>query len=294
VFKIKLLQAATLVAVFFSAAAFAQQKENFHNLIDKAHNLTLQRDRLQASQVLQRALQKEPKNSPAFKEMSKALDELMLLFYTEKGQSLFSQGDAALEKDPAAALESFQSALRVEDGNLTVLKAIARIHLRNGDCDKADGFVKQAEGVNPYSAEVRLLRLQQLDCAGATEQLSTMLANTDIDLSSVDNFVKPMQIKDALHKKDLKHAHALLSAWEQASPDQPEIFFWKWRLSSETPPVDKTAGAKYLQLCQNLSLRKRKNYGLDVELCKSKDKVDEALRATATPEPATTGGGSNG
>jgi tetratricopeptide (TPR) repeat protein len=187
VLKPKKLRNLAMFAAFLAVTpAFAQQTENYKNLIEKARNLTLQRDRLQASQVLQRAIQKEPKTSQAYKEMTRALDELMLLFYTEKGQSLFTQADAAADSNPKAAIDSYQSALRAEDGNVSVLKALSRAHLRLEECDKADTYIKQAEAMNPFSPEVKLLRLQALNCSGMFTVLSQQLTANAEELSSVE------------------------------------------------------------------------------------------------------------
>ncbi len=272
-----------ILTAFAVSTSYAQQTENHKNLIEKARNLTLQRDRLQASQVLQRALQKEPKASPAFKEMSRALDELMLLFYTEKGQSLFTQADAAIDSNPKAAIDSYNAALRAEDGNVSVLMALARAHLRLEECAKAEAFIKQAESMNPYSPEVKLLRLQALSCTGSFDQLSQQLSQLNdanmSELSSVEKYLKTFQIQEAIRKKDFKKAKSIQSAWEIANAEYPEVYFWKYKLSSiEGGNSDRSAGAKYVQLCQTMSVRKKKTYNLDVELCRSREKIEEELK----------------
>ncbi len=262
--------------------------ESYHDLVEKARNLTLQRDRLQASQVLQRGLQREPKNSSGYRELAKALDDLTDLFYTEKGQTLFAQADGLMENKPREALEALQSALRIEDGNLTILRMLARTHLVLGDCDRAESVVTQADGLNPVNAEIRLLRLQVADCQKNAEKFAELSVMTDVDLSSVEKYVRSLQIKDALQRKENKKARVLVSSLEQMGGDYPEIHFWRWRLSMDQSFPDRTAALTYLQVCQNLSPRQKKVHSLDLDLCAGREKVEEYLRTSSLREQSAT------
>jgi hypothetical protein len=263
--------------------------ESYRDLISKAHNLTLQRDRLQATQVLVHGLQRETKNSFAYKELLQSLDELSGLFYTDKAQSLNSLADSLTETKPKEATEHYQEALRLEEGNLSILKSLARTQLQQGDCDHADGAVKLAEGIHPYSAEVKLLRLQVLDCQKNIEALGAALSAKDLDLEGVERFAKGLQAKELLRKKDLRKAKSLIAAWETAAPDYPEVWYWKWQLSLLQEPADHTSAVRYVQLCQNLSPRKKKSYNLDLELCKGREKAEAFLKSNGVePSPSPT------
>ncbi|MES2857468.1 MAG: hypothetical protein V4692_16475, partial [Bdellovibrionota bacterium] len=169
---------ASLVAVFFCgvlasaqkpkptaspapvAAKPAKEVETFTDIITKAQNLTLQRDRLQASQILLRAIQREPKNSVAYREMMKALEELTAVFYTERAQGAFAAAESIVAIKPKEALDSYAEALRLEETNVAVLKGIARANLVLDECDKAETSLKTAESLIPFSGEIHLLRLQ--------------------------------------------------------------------------------------------------------------------------------------
>lgn len=276
-------------------AKSAKGVEGHQDLIQKAQNLTLQRDRLQASQILVRALNRETRGSAAFKEMTKALSELSTLFYTEKAQSVFSVGESAETLRPRDAIDSFQEALRLEDGNVTILKSLARVQLTLGDCDKAETSVKAAEAIDPFSSEVQLLNLQVLACSKNFEALLTKLEETENQTDASETNVRHLryglqiQALNALKAKtELKKAKALLASWESADAEYPEVFYWKYVLSKSAGSPDRTAAARYTQACQNLSPRKRKNYSLDVNLCKGKEAVDTYLKESglsSTPSP---------
>src|SRR4051812_12466574 len=106
-----------IFALLFSFSAYAAdgskaQTESYKDLISKARHLTFQRDRLQATQVLVRGLQHEPKNSTAHKELLATLDELSGVFYTDKAQGLFFAAEG-LELDKTKdAIEKLNEALR--------------------------------------------------------------------------------------------------------------------------------------------------------------------------------------
>jgi hypothetical protein len=255
--------------------------ETYQNLIEKAQNLSLQKDRLQASQILVRAMAHEPKSSVAHKALAQALDDLMTTFYTERAQSEFAAAESNLPLKPHDAIEGFNEALRLEDGNVTILKALARTHLTLSECDKADGFVTKAESLDPTSPEILLLRLQVFDCNKQSELLSQKLFPPDSALNPLENALRGLQIKDLLRRSETKRAKALAAQWEASSPEYPEVYYWKWMISKEeAPPAkpDRAAAQKYVQLCQNLTPRKRKSYNLDVDLCKGKESVDTFLK----------------
>jgi hypothetical protein len=261
--------------------------ENYKDLIVKAQNLTLQRDRLQATQVLIRGISRETKNSLAYRELVKALDDLSSVFYTEKAQTLFVAGDSMLLLKPKEAVEPLQDALHLEDGNLAILKVLIRAHLINTDCAKAETHLRSAETIHPFSSEIKLLRLQTLRCMKSYDALAAKLSEPDLE--SILPYIRGMQIEDALRKDDLKKAKSLQVTWENESPNYPEAYFWKWQIgkkSAELEPSEtkeapeRSAILKYIQLCQNLTPRKRSAFSLDIYLCKQKESAEVYLKAT--------------
>lgn len=282
--------------------------ETYKDLIEKAQNLTLQRDRLQASQVLIRGIQKESKNSQAYKELTRALTALASLFYSEKAHGLYFSAQSMAATKPKEAVEIFNEALRLEDSNLSLLLGAARSQLELLDCSKADSVTAQAEGIDPYSPEVKLLRLQVLECQKAFVAMGELLSNENVELEPLQKFTRGLEIESAQHDGtdeasfDAKKVKALLAAWEMKDPDYPELYYWRWKyyqsLANELDPQLKikstpspegsshSAALKYLQLCQNLSARKRRSFELDVKLCRGNDEVDLFLKSSGqTPSP---------
>ncbi len=267
-----------LIILATAFGAFANQKESYKDLISKSQNLSLQHDRLQACQILIRALQKENKNSSAYRELRTSLDNLSGVFYTDQAQATFAQGESLLETKPKEAIDKFQEALKLEDGNMAILKALARAQLRIDDCRGADTNIKNAENFDSVSAEYHLLRLQALDCHKDFDALNEELKEKDIDLDGIEKFMKVFSVDENFQKKDFKKARQQLSLWETQSPDYPEVYFWKWQISNAQGVPDKVSGQKYLQLCKAMTARKRKSFNLDVDLCKSTEDVEAKLK----------------
>lgn len=264
--------------------------ETYRDLIAKAQNLTLQRDRLQTSQVLIRGIQSETRSSTGYKELLKALNELTSVFYTEKAQTLYATGESLSDTKPREALDHFQEALRAEDGNLSILKAMARIHLRLGECDKADKAVGSSEAVNPFSAEVLLLRLQTLDCQKNFAALNQRLTSLSPELEPLERYWRGLQIKEHIRQKDFKKAKQVLAAWEAQSMEYPEVHYWKWELARKSGASDRAAALRYVRLCQDMTPRKRKVHSVDVGLCSSQAAVDAYLRENEHQSFAPAGG----
>lgn len=262
-------------------------QESYKDLIQKAQNLTLQHDRLQASQVLIRSIQREQKGSVAHKELMKTLEELTTVFYTERAQSTYVLGESLIETKPREAIDAYAEALRLEDGNVAALKALARAHLFLSECDKADGYVRSAEGLNPFSPEVILLRVQVLGCSKNSDGLEAKMAAAQTDLEPLMKYARGVEIKDLARRKEYKRAKALLASWETLAPGYPEVLFWKFELSRlSSAPIERSAAVQYSQACQNMTARTRKSFNLDVELCKGKVAVDAFLRESGSKPTA--------
>jgi predicted Zn-dependent protease len=266
-----------------NAAKRAAAPQDYREAIDRARALIEKKDRARACAILSRALAREPKGSSGSHELAKALDELSEVFFTEQGQASWSLAESLADSKPREALDPYQAALRLEDGNLAALKGLARAHLSLAECERADSAVKQAEAAYPLSAEARLLRLQVLDCQKNYDALDALLLARDLDMEPVERSLKSLQAKALFRKKDGKKAKAFLNQWEQSAPDYPELFFWKWKFSAGAEaaerPSDRPSAVRYAQACQNLTPRKRKAFRLDVDLCKGKDAVDAYLKS---------------
>ncbi len=267
-------------SILLSQNSWSNQKESYKELISKSQNLSLQHDRLQACQVLIRALQKEAKSTPGYLELKASLESLSTLFYTDQAQAIFSQGESLFDTKTKDAIEKYQEALKLEEGNVAILRALARAQLRTDDCRGAESTIKSAETYDSGSAEIYLLKLQSYQCRKDELSLGGAIESRMSEHENVEKYLKVFSVEANFLKKDFKKAKSLLNAWEAQSPDYPEVHFWKWKISSAQGASDKASGQKYLQLCKAMTPRKRKMFNLDVDLCKAIDEVDAKLKLT--------------
>jgi len=275
---------AVVSALFFSCFANANQKESYKELISKSQNLSLQHDRLQACQILIRALQKESKNSTPYRELKASLEDLSSVFYTDQAQAIYSQGEALVDTKAREAIDKFQEALKLEEGNMSIIKALARAQLKVDDCGAAAATLKMAESYDSIEGEYQLLRLQSLKCQKDYDAIMEVFNPKDgevsrnADFDGVERFTKVFLVDEAYRKKDMKKAHQILSDWEAQAADYPEVYFWRWKLALAQNGVDRASAQKYIQLCKGLTVRKRKLFNLDVELCKNTEEVEAKLK----------------
>ena len=130
-------RATIFVALFFSLQCFGVSTETYKDIIEKAYNLSLQKDRTQATAILLAALKRESKKTTAQKEISNALEQIAKIFLSDKAQQLYELGLSLKNTDPQMALGKLQEASRLEPDNLSIEIAMDRISIGSGDCDTA-------------------------------------------------------------------------------------------------------------------------------------------------------------
>lgn len=270
-------QLACFILIFSSAVAFANQKETYKDIILKAQNLSLQRDRVQACQILTRSMQKESKQQSAYQELRSSLEQLSTVFYTEKAQALYSQSESLFETKPKDSIEKLQEALKLEEGNLTILKTLVRDYIKINDCSSAETYQKNIENFDKLTPEVNLLKLQVQACSKNWSAVELILQNKDLDWTGVEKYMYVYQLNLSLDKKDFKKAKVIMAQWESSSPDYVEQNYWKDQILCLQEQGDKPSLQKYIQNCKNMSTRKKKSYFLDVDLCQKLSESEQRM-----------------
>lgn len=297
--------------------------------VTKSRELLLKNDRAGALQLLTQALGGSPlaqtksaqtklggaKTAPAQKpstltraqrqEILAALRETREIFLTERGQAQYSLAASLWMQKPREAIQALEGAQASEKGNSLVTQLMARSWLRVQDCARAKREVQalvaaQGGEATGLSAEVQLLQLQQQFCGWDQESTTQLFkAPQSPELLPYEIFIKRLVFKDAIRRRDLKSAQAAIAAWEAIDPQDPELWWAKWRASrsmdpnasrvgpqggpggspdTDGPLGDVNAGRKYISMCTDLSPRRRAKYELDPELCERVDKVESELK----------------
>ncbi len=234
-------------------------------------------------------------------EILSAIREAREIFLTERGQAQYSLATSLWLQKPRDAIQALESAQAAEKGNSLVAQLTARALLRLRDCARAKREVQALaaiERVEPsaLSAEVQLLQLQQQFCAWEQEAASQPFRPPQSpELIPFEIFIKRLVFRDAIRRRDLKAAQAAISAWEAIDPQDPELWWAKWRASrtvdqkageanqemagaSDAVKSDANAGRKYISTCTDLSPRRRAKYELDPEFCGQVERVEIELK----------------
>lgn len=258
------------------AAPPGPEKETYKGLISAAENLSLQKDRLQATQILVRALQKE-KSLAARKELLASLHELSEVLYTEKAQHLFELGESLRLGQPALALERYGEALRLEPGNIAVLRAMARAQLTLGTCDRVSDTAAQGLELNPYSEELLLLRAQALSCLSRTKDSKLVLEKIDVKKSPLRFYFEAVRVQNLVFEDKLGLAEEDLKKLIEQDPTFAESYYWMGQIKAKQKSDPLEWNQKYVRLCQALTPAIRRKYVNEPRLCLERKNVEQQI-----------------
>lgn len=112
-----------LSATWVQAQTKDKKSETSQDIIEKAQNLILQRDRAQAINILANAIKRESGRSQSVVELKKTLNEIAALFFSDKAQQLYEVGITLKRTDLNQALQKITEALRMEPDNSKIGRA---------------------------------------------------------------------------------------------------------------------------------------------------------------------------
>ncbi len=251
----------------------APKTENHTDLISKAQNLILQKDRLQAMNVLIAGLKKENPKSIAYVELKRNLEDLSQLFISEKAQQVYELAITLKKTDINASTQKLTEALRIEPDHLTLLIDLSRNQLVKGDCNSAQDTISKSIQLIPFFEELKLLQAQVYICANQLIEYNQLRATVDIKKT---NLVSQWQLVD-IEKYDKKgQTNAALEAinvFKNLKLNHPEIYYWSWKLSKNTAD-----GYKYINECKKMSTGAYRQYLMEPQLCRRLSEVESELK----------------
>lgn len=297
------VSAILLAIVIVSPATLASPKSAMNAQLEQARELVLKGEKLEALSGLSKFYKGgfEASAKPSQRtEFLKTWEEIANLFLTDKAQNHFSLAESLWMSRPKEAVEFLQTASQQEPGNLQIAILGARSALRAQDCVRADAFSKEAEKIFAPGLEARLVRLQAQLCALRT--LAQAPALTIKPLSDAgeswgefDSAVRALVVGDLWRRGEVKAAKAAVTAWETQAASDPEMWYWKWKVSdAETDDIgskssktsgrgakakDRTAARSYLRICNELTPRRRKSFSMHPELCLWTETVESDLKS---------------
>lgn len=272
--------------------------------LEQAREMVLKGEKPEALSFLSKAYKangfEAPMKSAQRIEFLKTWEEIANLFLTDKAQNHFSLAESLWMSRPKEAVEFLQTASQQEPGNLQIAILGARSALRAQDCVRAEAFSKEAEKIFSPGLEVRLVRLQSQLCALRTLPQAPALAIKPLSdagepWGEFDSAVRALVVGDHWRRGDVKGAKAAVTAWETQATGDPEMWYWKWKVSDAdidktdskglktsgrtTVLKDRSAARSYLRICNELTPRRRKNFSMHPELCLWTESVESDLKS---------------
>lgn len=279
--------AAVFAALFLgSSLSFAQpsakpasKTETYLDVVEKAYNLSLQKERSQAILLLVNSIKKESKKNPkAVKDLSKALEQISSIFYSDKAQQLFELGISLRLSDPGLAAQKINDAIKLEPDNLSNNLAQMRLQIAGGDCGGALGAAKKTKEINPFSEEIDLIISQAAVCAGQFETYQQLKTYIDDKKSPLARHWMSVELEYLFKNGLFPRGLELVSGIQKTEPQYPEPYYWQWKLEIEVKGKPELAAAKYVNLCKTLSSRALRDYMAEPLLCRRTQEVENFLK----------------
>jgi len=283
-FKLHIKKATFIVAFFIQSICwlnFATAETN-SDLIEKAYNLSIQKNRLQSVGILTQALKKESKKGKPSKDLLTTLNEISQTFYSDKAQQLYESALSLRSTDPNAALSKLNEALLSDKDNLLILLEVGRNLLSKNDCDKALEVAQKAKDIYMYIEEIDLLISQSLVCSGKLEK-ALDLKPIDIKTSEFSIFWQLLLAEVQYRKNNLKSLKDTLNEAAKIENKDPQTYYWQWKLQLGIKESGVRDASKYISDCKKLTSRKIRELIYDPFLCRNTVEVENYLKKNNNP-----------
>jgi hypothetical protein len=277
-------RATLIVALFFALGAKNVSVETYQDIIDKAYNLSLQKDRTQAVSVLLGALKKESKKSTAQKELGAALEQVSKVFYSDKAQQLYELALSLKATDPSVALSKLQEAARLEPDNTSIEVAVARLAIATNDCATASARILKQKDLLSSIEELRLVAAQVALCQGKFPDYLAQKGSVDMKNSSLSSFWQTAELEYLYRTSAFSKVQEIAAALQNQDPSFPEALYWEWKAGVELKAKADKAGQKYLSQCKTMNSRQVRVYLPEPMLCRRTAEVETFLKKNNNSE----------
>lgn len=259
-----------------SAENKTKKAETSKDIIEKAYNLSLQKDRAQAINILVNTIKQESARDGNISELSKALQQVSYLFYSDRAQQAYELGISLRRTDLSQAMAKMNEALRAESDNRTVFNEIQRMTMLKGDCSTALDNIAKERIQDPFDENLILLQAQAQACLGKWDGYEKTRDLAETKKLNQGPLWLSLEIEHALHLKNQNRAKEQIVNLQKQDARYPELHYWQWRVAG---PSEKTSAAqKYIKDCKNMSATFYRQYMTDVNLCRRVSEVESATK----------------
>lgn len=268
------------MALANSPCVFAETKiikaETFKDIIEKAYNLSLQKDRPQAITILINAIKQENSRNGNTVELKKALQQVSYLFYSDRAQQAYELALSLRKTDLPQALQKLNEALRMEPDNLTLFVETQRVLLIKGEASTVLENIVKKRVQNPFDENLFLLQAQTQAQLGKWDDYKKTRESGDYKKSLLQKYWLALELELSLYEKNIAKAKEQVLALQKMDSKYPEIRYTQWRMAHG---AEKQAFAeKYIKECKNISATVYRQYMTDVNLCRRVGEVETATK----------------
>lgn len=266
-----------MVILVFSLIANIWAADPISTAIEQAQSLAVKKNRREATAVLNKAIIAA---APPLRGRSKLIEaELSIakVFFTDKGQRLYESGQSTMYDTPDTALNQYKEALTFEDNNILILDNIARVQLAKQDCNGAQATLQKVFALYPFASEPAILNLRALICLRNFEVFREKLKTLPALEKGQEFYVQVLVAQDLLQQKMWRKASDILQKVSEEDPKYPETYYFLTKAGLELGHDVEGWAAKYISLCKGVTLRERKHYSLEPQLCSATKEIDDVM-----------------
>jgi predicted Zn-dependent protease len=268
------LKAALGAAFLLPVPAFSQSKaETYKDIIEKAYNLSLQKDRQQALNILSAAIARESRPN-AQAELKKAALDVAHVFFSDKAQQLYETTLSLKKTELNQAISKLAEAQRIEPDNQTIVTEMARLQIAKNDCSSAQENLLKPLKLIPFDDELRLTNAQAQACNGQWLEFAKSPESMDAKKSQYQKYWMALSAEHQLKLKNLTKASETVQNLAKLDPKYPEAYYWGWKVSQALKKNNVEQAQKYVMTCKNISASQYRQYMIDPMLCRRTAEVE--------------------
>ncbi len=244
------------------------KSETYNDIIEKAQNLILQKNRSQALDILKNAAQRE-QNLNAVKELKKTAIEIANIFMTEKTHQLYENALSLRFTNLSDAMSRVNEALKIEPNNMMLMTELGRLMNAKKDCKAAEANAFAMSELIPFYERVDLSLAQAYQCSANWDGYKKVVSPLNLKKSEDRYAWDVLEFHYALQTNQLLLAQQSLKTLSELYPDYPELPYLRWKMSVARQKPDNDQGQKYLHTCKNITMSLYRKYISDSTLCRN-------------------------
>ncbi len=239
---------------------------NEEDLIQKAQNLILQKDRPQAIMILVKAINQTTSKNENI-ELRKNLEDISSLFLNDKTQQIYESTLSNKRKDIATATQKMLEISRVEPDHNLILSELARMMIIKKDCQQAYELMDAQLKKNPFDEIYNLTAAQSLACLGNKLEFDKIRTKIDFKKSNYKSEWLFLDLENYFKDGNKIKIKDTLADFKKLDPQNPSVYYFEARLQGLQKQSAQAQIEKYNQECKNLTSAQFRKYLFNPSLC---------------------------